>query len=321
MQTKHFVGILCPEAYKMHSEIIGTCIDIITSKGFIANVYSTYGPNTHYYIYDELTDLKYNKLTIDDFKQDHNQLKWIISITPDRQVDLLSNIDKTKIINIVHSQDRHERYMKNLICLTPLFAKLNPHIKCSTICQTYKLRNNLLQNAPLQNDITHKIICVAIGHLKDYKKLISLANCKRVILHVIDRKMSVQYNKILCKYNIKTHKGIPTEDMVKLIQSCHFIVPAIDTKGVHWKNPQKVRLCSSIPFALTFEKPMIVQSAISRQYALNGCSLIFKSLITEVHSDINSLTTTKYERLVENIKKKKDYFIECNKKNTASFFK
>jgi len=106
--------------------------------------------------------------------------------------------------------------------------------------------------------------------------------------------------------------GLETDLLVKSLHRVKFILPLAKKEGwFYWQ-----RLTGSIPLAINFNIPMIIDRELANIYNLENVSLIYENSMTEIYNEIINITDEEYFKLVEkNVK----YKIKKCKDNERNF--
>jgi len=106
--------------------------------------------------------------------------------------------------------------------------------------------------------------------------------------------------------------GLETDLMIKSLRRAKFILPLAKKGGwFYWQ-----RLTGSIPLAINFNIPMVMDRELAQIYGLENTSVIYENSMSEIMDDILDMKDEEYYKLVEaNVK----YKIDICKNNEKNF--
>ena len=313
---------------RKHTEILGTFIEIILKNKWNLTIYYNLEQDEYTFVrfYKNLFESDLIVKSTNTLNDDIENIDYFIysSSTDEKKMpEIFKNTDLAfKTIYIQHQAPHFQKFMLKNIVVSPVIKseELNK-TQCEYLLPIYKSYKKL-HWSPLNKTTIFAII----GGIR------TASNGK-----ILDRNLEL-INEILTKYpkgdyefwffmrkydwiwisrkykflrenpKIFGFPGLDTDLMVKSLRRAKFILPLAKKQGwFYWQ-----RLTGSIPLAINFNIPMIMDKELAEIYNLQETSLIYKDSILEIYDDIMNIKDEDYYKLVEaNVK----YKIKCCKEN------
>jgi len=317
---------------KKHTEIFGTFIEIILKNNWDLTIYYNLMVDEYsfvpYYLYlfkKEITIKPTGYLTEDIDNIDY--FIWTSSSDDNRMSDLFKSHKFANKSLFVHHQSAHLKdFMYKNIIVSPVIKSqkldaLNP----AYILPIYKSYNKLHYKRREDG----KIIFAILGGIRGTNSGKILDRNLDLIADIIEEFPYANYEFQffmrkwdwiwICKKRpflknnpkIVAYSGLQTPEMIKQLHYAKFILPIAKKNGwFHWQ-----RLTGSIPFAINFNIPLIMDKKLAQIYRLENSSIIYNESLLEIFSDIINMQDTEYFKYIENIVRYKKSIYKQNKKN------
>lgn len=201
-------------------------------------------------------------------------------------------IEHKNVVSILHLGKEKSK------CKSKYFLSLTPYIKGENIYYTYPVFNPKLDSV-FDNMIT------LVGYNTDNSFDI---NTQEFIRENPDFTFNLivwgskKYNTVKNFKNVKLYHYLDTDKMVKIINKSKFMLCK--------KNISRTIFCGNLALALSFEKPLIVDTKTKDDYKIPGIE--YKSDFTEV-GKLNSISDERYCQTIQEIKIFKENTIENNR--------
>ena len=110
---------------------------------------------------------------------------------------------------------------------------------------------------------------------------------------------------------VRAFSGLQTPEMIKQLRYAKFILPIAKKNGwFYWQ-----RLTGSIPFAINFNIPLIMDKKLAQIYNLENCCPTYENSILEIFKEIMNMNDSQYYKYIEEIVKYKKQMYKQNTKN------
>lgn len=282
----------------MHTEIIGTFIELLLDKGHNIIVYNNFINHRSNFIkyYKSLFNNKFIVKGCNHILQDFKKLKLLIICTSNDNIPK-KIMNDNKLLYIVHMSKNARPKIKRKIALSPNVYKNN------YILPIYKQNRNY-------NLVKKNIFGIVggINHNRNVTDIIKIARkYKNINIWVFTHGGNL--NKIRKFKNIKIFKNINTINMINRLKQCKFILPLVKKGGAYHRD----RLTGTIPLAINLNKPMLIDRITNNIYKLDG-NIIYRNSIMEVMQKAIRMNRMEQRNLIERVIKMKNRKAEENKK-------
>ena len=213
-------------------------------------------------------------------------------------IKLTSNddcLDNEKVISILHLNS------KNLKCKSSNYISMTPYIKGKNILYTFPIFNPTISNT------LDKVVTFVGYYLNN--------NFDKDTLHFIDKNSNYHFNFIIWgemhlpnNYsnirgfkNVSVYNDISTFQLIEIINSSKFMM---SKKYINFD-----RFSGQLGLAVSFEKPLIIDSKTQKAYQLPGFS--FNDNYLELDT-LDNISDKEYYRKIKEIKKFKKEGLENN---------
>ena len=316
---------------KKHTEIFGTFIELILKNNWTLTIYYnlftdeySYLPY-YYYLFNKEIPLKpTGQLVLDTDNIDY----YIYASASDH--NRMSERFKTpefysKSIYVQHQNYHLKDFMKNNLIVSPVInlKYTNPQY----ILPIYKSYKKLHYKNP-----DNKLILAIIGGIRSSSTGKILDRNINLITDILEKypNQNYEFHFFMRKWDliaicrkmpflenhskIKTFSGLSTPELIKKLRCAKFILPIAKKNG--WFYNQ--RLTGSIPFAINFNIPLLIDRKLAEIYNLQNYCYLYEDNLTEIFDDILNMDINNYHKYIEKIVTFKR--LQC-KKNEINFKK
>lgn len=317
---------------KKHTEIFGTFIEIILKQGWTLSIYYNIMTDEYsfvpYYLYLFNTNIPikstgYLSEDIDNI----DKIIWTSSSDDNRMQDYFKTPEyANKSIFVQHQSAHLKDFMYKNIIVSPVISseKLNATmpVYMLPIYKSYKKLH--YKRSP-----DGKIIFAILGGIRGTTSGKILDRNLDLIKDVIEEFPHANYEFQffmrkwdwiwICKKKpflkecpkIRAFSGLQTPEMIKQLRYAKFILPIAKKNG--WFYYQ--RLTGSIPFAINFNIPLIMDIKLAQIYNLEKCCPTYDTSILEIFKEIMNMNDLQYYKYIEEIVKYKKQIYKQNTKN------
>jgi len=303
---------------KKHTEIFGTFIEMIIKNDWEITIYYNLMVDEYsfvpYYLYlfkKEIPVKPVGYLTEDMDNIDY--FIWTSSSDDNRMPEIFkSNKFANKSIFVQHQSAHLKDFMYKNIIVSPVITSqkldaLNP----AYILPIYKSYSKLHYKRREDG----KIIFAILGGIRGTTSGKIMDRNLDLIKDVIEEFPYANYEFQffmrkwdwiwICKKRpflkdnpkIIAYSGLQTPEMIKQLRYAKFILPIAKTNG--WFHYQ--RLTGSIPFAINFNIPLILDKKLAQIYNLENSCPIYDINLLEIFGDLLKMNDTTYFKYIENI--------------------
>lgn len=315
-----------------HSEIFATFIELfLKNKWNITIYYNLFNDEYSYlpiyfYIFKKKFVIKNAGELINDYKN-IDYFFWASASDHNRMPEIFKTPDFfEKSIYIQHQNYHLKDFMKKNVIVSPVI-NLKKTIP-TYILPIFKRYKKLHYKKPSDLKIKLAIIGGIRGSKNGYiydrdlnciEEILNIYKNENYEFHFFMRKWDliwIKNKKPFLNNNdkIKLFSGLSAPDLLEKLKECKFVLPIAKKNG--WFHTQ--RLTGSIPLAINFNIPLIIDRKLSEIYNFEDHCLIYENNIKELFNDILNMKDNEYYNLIEKtvILKKKLY-----KENIKNFTK
>lgn len=316
---------------KKHTEILGTFYEIILKNKWDLTVFFDLEDDNYTFIpyYNKLFNYTIPIRKGRDFESEMDNFDFLIfaSSSDDcRFQEYMRNPNISHKCIFVHHQAIHIKpYMIRNISVTPLVT--NDHLN-STVSQ-YILPVYKSYKAIHWKPISNKVIFAVIGAIRGVNSGKTVDRDLNLVQEVLNAYPEGNYEfwffmrKNDWAWIARKHKwlrenkrvvafpGLKTENMIKVLHQAKFILPLAKKKGwFYWE-----RLTGSIPLAVNFNIPLLIDRELAAIYGLQDCSMCYENSILEIYENLIKMSDDNYYQYIVKIVKYKKDICKQNEKN------
>jgi hypothetical protein len=305
-----------------HTEIFGTFIEILKKYNLLFTIY--YNLDKDDYTFLKYYEKIFGKLEIKKCNEiNYSHDFFIITSSSDEKnyTDIINRISH-KSIYVHHQKAHHKSFMNKTITVSPVINttgfKINEYI-----LPIYKIYKKVHWKK------TDKTVFGIIGGIRGLKNGNTFDKDLNLIKKFIEKYPNdnyefwifmrkwdwigiTRYHSFLLKNpKIIAFPGLSTEKLINKLHKVKFILPLSKKDG--WFYNQ--RLTGSIPFAINFNIPLIIETNLAKLYSLEDCSFCYNDSLDEFANILNIDNTDYYNKIIELVKYKR----KITKQNELNF--
>lgn len=317
---------------KKHTEIFGTFIEIILKQGWTLSIYYNIMTDEYsfvpYYLYLFNTNIPIKSTGyLSEDLDNIDKIIWTSSSDDNRMQEYLKTAEYANKSVFVHHQSAHLKdFMYKNIIVSPVITsqKLDAAmpVYMLPIYKSYKKLH-------YKKSADGKIIFAILGGIRGTSSGKILDRNLDLIKDVVEEFPNGNYEfqffmrkwdwVWICKYRpflktcskIRAFSGLQTPEMIKKLRYAKFILPIAKKNGwFYWQ-----RLTGSIPFAINFNIPMIIDKKLAQIYNLEKCCPTYDISIQEIFKDVINMNDNQYYQYIEEIVKYKKRIYKQNTRN------
>ena len=309
-----------------HTEIFGTFIEIIKKYNWNLTIY--YNLDNDEYTFLKYYEKIFGKLDIRPITEINYDLDiFIITSSSDNKnnSDIIEQIAH-KSIFIHHQKIHHKQFMKKTITVSPVIhtADMTMNEYILPVYRNYKHIHYKSSHSSTKTvfGIIGGIRILGNGvptdrDLNQLKKFIEAHPDENYEFWIFMRKwdwigITKRHRFLANNPKIVSFAGLNTEQMIKRLHYVKFILP-LSKKGGWFYNQ---RLTGSIPIAINFNIPLVIEEKLATIYDLENCSFCYQEDTLEPLIDLITIEKeTYYNKILELVKYKR----KITKQNEMNF--
>lgn len=308
-----------------HTEIFGTFIEIIKKYEWVLTIY--YNLDNDEYTFLKYYEKIFGKLDIRPISQINYDIDiFIITSSSDykNNSDIIEQI-ANKSIFIHHQKLHHKPFMKKTITVSPVIQIADMSLN-EYILPVYRNYKHIHYKSSHSSSKTVFGIIGGIRILRNgvptdrdlnqLKNFIEAHPDKNYEFWFFMRKwdwigISNRHKFLANNPKIVSFSGLSTEQMIKRLHYVKFILPLSKNGG--WFYNQ--RLTGSIPIAINFNIPLVIEEKLATIYGLENCSFCYQDTLEPLINLIKIEKEAYYNKILELVKYKR----KITKQNEMNF--
>ena len=319
---------------KKHTEIFGTFYELILKNNWDLTVYYDLDQDEYTFVtyYNKLFNYEKPIKRSKQFIEDIDDLDFLIFASSSDEYRLPEEYKNMNIAHkciFVHHQAVHIfPYMVRNITVTPVIQ--TPHLN-STLSE-YLLPIYKTYKSLHWKPVTNKIIFGIVGAIRGVNNGKTVDRNLNLVNEIITKYPDGNYEfwffmrkwdwRWICrKYKFLRENpkiigfpGLKTENMIKVLHQVKFILPLSKKGGwFYWE-----RLTGSIPLAINFNIPLLIDRELAEIYGLQDYSICYDEWISEVYEKLINMTDEEYYQIIVKLVK---YKKEATKKIENNFIR
>ena len=308
-----------------HTEIFGTFIEIIKKYNWNLTIY--YNLDNDEYTFLKYYEKIFGKLDIRPISEiNYNIDIFIITSSSDykNNSDIIEQI-ANKSIFIHHQKIHHKHFMKKAITVSPVIQTADMSLN-EYILPIYKNYKNIHYKS---SHSSSKTVFGIIGgirilgngtttdrDLNHLKKFLEAHPDENYEFWIFMRKwdwigITKRHRFLANNPKIVSCAGLNTEQMIKRLHYVKFILP-LSKKGGWFYNQ---RLTGSIPIAINFNIPLVIEEKLATIYDLENCSFCYQDTLEPLIDLIKIEKEDYFNKIIELVKYKR----KITKQNEMNF--
>jgi len=311
---------------KKHTEIFGTFIEIILKNKWDLTIYYNLDDDEYTFVpfymklFEKEITIKRTKHLIND-KNNFDFLVFTSSSDFNKSTELFEDPSiKNKKIFIQHQAAQYKDYMGKNITVSPVINLEAFHKYILPIYRGYKKLHWIKQP---------KTIFAIIGGVRANSNGQTIDRNLNIIKNTIESNPDGNYEfwffmrkwdwiwvtkkipSIANNPKIKSFPGLQTEELIERLKDVKFILP-LGKKGgwFYWQ-----RLTGSIPLAINFNIPLIMDCELAQIYKLEDVCICYNNCLSEIINKVLNMEDEIYYGLIEKLVIYKKKVSKENEKN------
>lgn len=308
-----------------HTEIFGTFIEILKKYDWPLTIY--YNLESDEYTFLKYYEKIFGKLDIRPISELNYDLDLFIIASSSDYKNNANAIEQIahKSIFIHHQKFHHRPFMKKTITVSPVIQTTEMSVN-EYILPVYRNYKHIHYKSSYSSS---KTVFAVVGGIRIHTNGVPTDRDLTQLRHFIEAHPDDNYEFwfFMRKWDwigiSKRHKflannpkiigfaGLTTEQMIKHLHHVKFILP-LSKKGGWFYNQ---RLTGSIPIAINFNIPLVIEEKLAAIYGLENCSFCYQDTLEPLIGLITISKDDYYGKILELVKYKK----RITKQNEMNF--